>query len=195
VIGLIRWFVRLEIGIWRSLFLWLIRRVPGKGPRTEDFSYAKEVTPIIVVFIFLSALETAVVHLLVPWEPARMALLIVGVWGLLWMLGYLASVRVFRHLLDDDGLRIRYGAHDDLRIPWYAMADVTAQRGHVDARGLRVQDGVAHVPVLKQTRVRVTLERPIDGFSEVRFYADDPRALVAAARERIEAARRDVRPA
>ena len=189
----IRWLVRLEISIWRSLFLWLIRRVPGKGPRTEDFSYAKEITPIIVVFIFLSALEIPVVHLLIPWEPAKLALLIVGVWGVLWMVGYLAGMRVFRHLIDEQGMRIRYGTHVDLRIPWDAVAGVTAQRGRFDARGLCVEDGVAHVPVLKQTRVSVALNRPIEEAGEVRFYADDPRGFVVAARERIEGARRDRR--
>ena len=174
------WFVKLEIGIWRSLFLWLTRRVPGKRPGAEDFSYAKETTPIIIAITFVSALELPVVHLLIPWEAAKLALLIVGVWGLLWMVGYLASMRVFRHLLDDEGMRIRYGAHVDLRIPWDAVEEVTAQRGRFDARGLVVEDGVTHVPVLKQTRVRVTLE----GGDEVRFYADDPRGFVAAARRR-----------
>ena len=47
MIRFLRWLVRLEVGIWRSLFLWVFRRVPGRGPRSDDFSYAKEVTPII----------------------------------------------------------------------------------------------------------------------------------------------------
>lgn len=29
------WLVKPEIGIWRSLFLWLTRRVPGEGPDAE----------------------------------------------------------------------------------------------------------------------------------------------------------------
>jgi hypothetical protein len=184
VIRLLRWLVRLEIGIWRSLFLWVFRRVPGAGPRTEDFSYAKEVTPVILVFIFLSALEIPVVHLLIPWEPAKLALLIVGVWGVLWMVGYLAGMRVFRHLVGEEGLRIRQGPGVDVRIPWDAVADVRAQRGGFKARGLAVADGVAYVPVLNQTRVSVTLAREIDGFGEVRFYVDDPRGFVEAVRAR-----------
>jgi hypothetical protein len=185
VIRLLRWLVRLEIGIWRSLFLWLTRRVPGKGPRTEDFSYAKEITPLLIAFTFVSALEVPVVHLLVPWPAVKLALLIVGAWGVLWMVGYLAGMRVFRHLIDDGGLRIRHGPHVDLHIRWDAVAGVTAQRGRFEARGLQVEDGVAHVSVLNQTRVSVTLDRPIDGFTEVRFYADDPRGFVAAARRRV----------
>ena len=104
MIRFVRWLVRLEIGIWRSLFLWIFRRVPGSGPRSEDFGYAKEVTPIIVVFVFLSALEIPVVHVLIPWPVVKLALLIVGVWGVLWMVGYLAGMRVVRHLIDADGI-------------------------------------------------------------------------------------------
>jgi hypothetical protein len=109
VFAFVRWLVRLEIGIWRSLFLGLTRRVPGRGPGVEAFSYAKEITPILWAFIFVSALELPVVHLLIPWQPLKLAVLILSVWGLLWMLGYLAGMRVFRHLLDDSGLRIRNG--------------------------------------------------------------------------------------
>lgn len=187
----VRWLVRLEIGIWRSLFLWLTRRVPGRGPGVEAFPCAKEITPILWAFIFVSALELPVVHLLIPWQPVKLAVLILSVWGLLWMLGYLAGMRVFRHLLDDSGLRIRNGPGVDLRIPWDAVAGVTARRGRVVARAtVHVEDGVAHVAVLKQTRVSVALERPtaVDGAREVvevRFYVDDPRGFVAAARQRV----------
>jgi hypothetical protein len=44
VIRFLRWLIRLEIGIWRSLFQWVFPRVPGRGPRSEDFGYGKEVT-------------------------------------------------------------------------------------------------------------------------------------------------------
>jgi hypothetical protein len=184
VIRLVRWLVRLEIGIWRSLFLWVARRVPGRGPDAEDFGYAKEVTPLLLVFVFLSALEIPVVHLLIPWAPVKLALLIVGVWGVLWMIGYLAGMRVFRHLIDEEGLRIRQGPTVDFRIPWDAVADVRARRDRFQGRSFQVVDGVAYVPVLNQTRVSVKLSRPVEGAEEVRFYADDARAFVAAAKRR-----------
>ena len=73
-----RWLVRLEIGIWRSLFLWIFRRVPGKGPRSEDFSYAKEVTPLLIVFIFLSALAPTHSSTLMAGERLAAALAAAG---------------------------------------------------------------------------------------------------------------------
>jgi hypothetical protein len=193
----VRWFVRLEIGIWRSLFLWLTRRVAGQGPGVATFSYARQLLPLLAAFIFVSLIELPVVHLLIPWETVRLVTLVVSVWGLLWMLGLLASMKVFPHLLGDAGLRIRYGTTVDIELPWTAVASVTARRRSVSS-GKHVvvergEDGaVASVPVLKQTRVDVVLHRPTavelpDGaqaITELRLYADDARAFVAAARGR-----------
>jgi MarR family len=114
---LVRWLVVTEIGVWRSLFLWVTRRIPGMGPRVEAFSYSRQIAPIMGAFIFVSLIELPVVHLLIPWDAIRVAALVVSVWGLLWMVGMLASMKVFPHLLDGDGLRIRYGASTDVHVP------------------------------------------------------------------------------
>jgi hypothetical protein len=206
-LGLLRWLVRLEIGIWRSLFLWITRRIPGRGPGIQSFSYAKEESPLIGAFVFVSALELPVAHLLIPWEPVRLALLIVGVWGLLWMIGFLASVRVFRHLLDDSSLRVRRGTGLDVTLRWEDIATVRAARGRVPTNRLvHLDDGehgtIARVAVLKQTRVAVALRQPTavalpdepTVISEIHFYVDNPRALVAAASEHL-AARTTTAPA
>ena len=135
--------------------------------------------------------SSPVVHLLIPWPAVRIAVLIVSVWGLLWMVGLLASMKVFPHLVGPDALRVRYGANLDVGVPWEAVASVGAARGSVDSgRSVVVEDGVASVPVMKQTRVEVKLREPTtlalpDGPEEVtalRLYADDPRGFVAAAR-------------
>jgi hypothetical protein len=193
----IRWFVRFEVGIWRSLFLWVTRRVAGQGPGVATFSYARQLIPLLCAFIFVSVIELPVVHLLIPWDTVRLVALVISVWGLLWMFGLLASMKVFPHLLDESGLRIRYGTSVDIHIPWTAVAHVTARR-----RGEGDEDGaVATVPVLKQTRVDIALHRPTevalpDGtreITELRLYADDARAFVAAAREQL-AQRHAARP-
>ncbi len=196
--ALARWLVRLEIGIWRSLFLLAARRVPGRGPGVQTFPYAREVSPLLGAFIFVSALELVVVHLVLPWATIRTVLLVLSIWGLVWMIGFLASMRVFPHLLDERGLRLRYGTSVDVRVPWEAIASVTASRRSLTS-GRSVQlldtdDGQAvAVAVLKRTRVDVVLHGPTtlelpDGPAEVtavRFDADDPKAVVAAVRDRL----------
>jgi hypothetical protein len=195
VIALVRWLVVTEIHIWRSLFLWVTRRVPGKGPGVEAFSYTRELAPLIGVFIFLSLIELPVVHLLLPWDTIRLVVLVLSVWGVLWMVGYLAGVRVFPHLLDAGGLRLRYGPRVDIRIPMEAIASITARRGSVTSgEHVQVDGTVLDVAVVKQTRVEVVLHGPTtlglpDGPAEItraRFYADDPRGLVTSTRERLE---------
>jgi len=190
MIGAARWLIRFEVGIWKSLFLWATRRTAGMRPGAEAFAYHRQIAPIIGAFIFVSAIELPVVHLLIPWDTVRLVVLFLSVWGLLWMIGLLASMKVFPHLLDADGLRVRYGAHVDVFVPWHAVATVAAKRRSVESgRSLQVEDGVASVPVMKQTRVDVALREPVrvgeDEVREVRLYVDSPKTFVPAVRERL----------
>lgn len=177
------WLVRLEIGIWRSLAHWTTRRVPGRGPEVQAFPYAREVTPILLAFIWGSMLEIVIVHLLLPWETPRLIALAIGIWGLLWMAGLLASMRVFQHLVGPSCLRIRSGTTVDVQIPWDIVERIGVQRGRAPKEP---EPGVACIDQMSQTRVTVHLRRPVSvkgrEVREVRFNADDPQALVTAAR-------------
>ena len=188
-----RWLIRMEISIWRSLSLWVARRIPGDGLGVQALAYGKDERPLLLAFIFLSAIEIPVVHLLLPWEAARLTLLALGVWGLLWMLGRLAAMKVHPPLIGPDGLRIRYGTFVDLKIPWDHIEDARLLRASVASKSsLHVAEGqsgaVASVPVMRMTRIAVRLRLPLtvpfDGGTrtvrEVRLHADDPAAYVAA---------------
>ena len=129
-----RWLIRFEVGIWKSLFLWVTRRVAGMHPGAEAFAYHRQIAPILGAFIFVSVIELPVVHLLIPWDTVRLVVLFLSVWGLLWMVGLLASMKVFPHLLDADGLRIRYGTSVEVRVPWDAVESVGAKRRSVESR-------------------------------------------------------------
>ena len=70
------------------------------------------------------------------------------------------------------------------------MESVAARRRSVESgRSLQVEDGVATVPVMKQTRVDLALREPVrvgeDEVREVRLYVDAPKTFVPAARERL----------
>ena len=185
-----RWLVLLEISIWKSLGLWLLRQVPGRTPTADAFPYANQVTPLLLAFTFASALEIPVAHLLIPWEPVRMVLLLAGVWGLLWMLGYLASMRVYQHLIDDEGILIRSGARTHLRLRWNVIGDVRTIRANTSTdRALHIEGTTADAPMLKQVRIEIRLSEPITinkrAVTRVRLYADDPKRFVASARGRL----------
>jgi hypothetical protein len=193
-----RRLLRLEADVWRSLIRWVLRRRPGQGPGVVAVPYAKDATPVLLAFLFVSVLELPVFHLLIPWEPVRIALLVVGVWGVGWTLGYLAMMRVFPHLVEERGLRVRQGPGVDLLVPWDAIGDVRAERDRVP-KNTPVQFAdepagrVAKVAILKVTRVRVSLREPLavhgpDGVETVvalKLHADRPADLVAACAARL----------
>ena len=115
-----------ELNIYRSLLRWLLRR-PDVPRGVEPVGYAQLATPVMALWIFGSALELPVVHVLVPWHGLRIALLALGVWGLLWMIGALAGLRTYPHLLGPDTLRIRNGATHDIAVPLGAIAQVRVE--------------------------------------------------------------------
>lgn len=123
-LGLVKHALVFELNIYKSLLRWLFRR-PSIPAGFEPVGYARLATPMLALWIFGSALELPLVHVLVPWHGARISLLFVGVWGLLWMIGLLAGLRSYPHLLGSDVLRIRNGALHDIAIPWAAVSHVT----------------------------------------------------------------------
>jgi hypothetical protein len=187
--------LRFEAGIWLSLYRWIARR-PRVRPGVAGFGYSKAVEPIIWVFIVVSAVEVVVVHLLLPWPPVRAIALILGIWGLSWMLGMLASVKVNVHELSHDGLRLRYGSNVDVSIPWTSISSVRPHRQDLpSSRTVQLSDGpdgtVLSIGVSSQTNVRVALRNPVGvrlpkaepEIVELRCYADDAHAFIDRARK------------
>jgi hypothetical protein len=206
-LALARRGIAFEVGIWGSLARWVARRPAGVRAGAQPFGYARTVTPLIWLFIVVSAIEVPVAHVLLPWHVAQAASLVIGVWGLLWMLGLLASLHVYPHLVTDDGLRVRYGAHLDVHVPWAAVRSVSAHRRDLPSqRSVQVVEttggAVLHAVVASQTSVDVVLDEPLTvdlprgrgTVTQVRLHADDPRALVSAARTHLAAGDRGPSP-
>jgi hypothetical protein len=194
--ALARHAVVFELRLYRSLVRWLVRRPDLGGPADQPFTYAKTVTPVMWLWIFASAAELPLVHLLVPWEGVRIALLVVGVWGLVWMVGLLASLYVYPHLLGTTTLVVRHGASHRIVVPWDSVAAVSRRQQDLEStvwtlQPRQVDDRVdLQVGVSGQVNVHVELREPTTvstakGDMELvalSFFADDPRALVTRAR-------------
>lgn len=206
LLSLARRAIRYELNIWRSLFRWILRRPDTGGPGDTAFSYAGVVTPILMAFIVLSAVEIPIFDLILsrtlPWPTVRQTALVLGVWGLLWMIGLLASLRVHPHLVRPAGLRVRNSATIDISLPWTAIADVrTDQRSFERSRTVQFeqtdQGEVLNLVTGKQTNITLSLRAPVSvrlpaGASppirELRFYADEPRELTALIRQHLATA-------
>jgi Bacterial PH domain len=195
--GLARKAVTYEWGMWRSLFVWVLRLPQVKGPGAQAFSYAAMLTPLFLVFIAVSAIELPILHILLPWEKVRFVADLLGVYGLFWMIGLLAAMRVHPHVASDAGLRIRYGFGVDASIPWDAIAAVRTRGRSVERiRTVQCEQTAAglvvSIAVNKQTNVDLLLCEPTifdalpqtreEPVVELRVYVDDPKAFVARVR-------------
>jgi hypothetical protein len=201
VFSLARGAVMFELRLYRSLFRWVTRRPVTPSTDVEAVGYSQAVTPIMLLWIFASAVEMVVVHLLIPWQTVRIILLIISAWGLIWMVGFLASLKVYPHLLSDATLRVRHGATVDIAIPLDAIASIVAQRRDLPSSirtlqfretksGIDLQVGVSgEVNVHAVLRHPMTVPTPKGDkeISELSFWVDDPRAFVARVRPAITA--------
>lgn len=204
VMPILRTAAAMEAASWRSMYVWLRRKPLTLSPGDETFSYLGVVKPILGVFIGISAVELPIFDLivrrLVPWEPARWIVLVLGVWGLLWMIGLFASMKVHPHVVGATGLRVRMAASLDLTVPWREVESVSkAYRSLPSGKSVQVeQEGdrtVLSIVLASQTSVDLKLREPVvfhlpKGPSApvdvLRIYADDPDALVRAARRALD---------
>ena len=194
---LLRRAAAMEGAMWRSMYLWARRTPPALAPGDEAFSYLGVVKPILGVFIGLSVVEIPILDLIikhvVPWQPARVIMLVISVWGLLWMLGLLISLKIHPHVAGAAGIRVRMGPGIDFTVPWPDIDAVTKHyRSMPSSKSVQIENQVLHIVVGSQTSVDVKLRRPItvrlpkgesDPIEELRLYADDPDAFVRKTRD------------
>ena len=195
VIVLARRAVAFELDQYRSLFRWICRR-PDVPSDAVAFTYIGAVALLLWVFIVVSAIELVVLHLLLPWETARVVADVLSFWGLVWMFGFMASFKVHPHLVGESGLRVRHGAGTDITVPWAAIATISVrERSRDKSRAVQLdrdkKGTVLNVVIGSRTNVNLTLRHPLvvalpkgeESVNEVRLYADDARGLVSRARE------------
>ena len=176
-----------ELRLYGCLLRWMVRR-PAVTPGQERIGYAKAVAPVLCLWIFASAAEIPLVHVLLSWPEAQKVSLVIGAWGLLWMLGLLASYQVRPHVVDADGLRLRSGPVVDVPVAWADIASVRHDRRDLEStvrslQMLETEDGTELAIVVSgQVNVTVALRgtvvvRTPKGplhVTAVSFFADEP---------------------
>ncbi|GGK65178.1 hypothetical protein GCM10011591_41790 [Nocardia camponoti] len=179
--------LRHEIGVLGALWRWARRR-PDVRPGGTAVQYGQEVRTFVAVSIFLSALEIAVAELLIPWQWLRIVLCVIGIYGAVWLLGFLAATRTRPHVVGPDHLTLRFAYLARIDVP---LAAVT--RAHTVTHGqytktVHIDDGVAALAVMGTTTVAVRLSGPttvrvngedVAAIREVRCTCDEAAALIA----------------
>ncbi|KHL17751.1 hypothetical protein CLV56_0436 [Mumia flava] len=192
LVGLGRRAVVLELALYRALARWITRR-PDVPAGTTPIGYAQLAAPMMWLWIFGSATEVVVVEVVLRqidagWaEAIRLPILVIGIWGLVWMLGMLAAHRVRPHLLSDGLLRIRAGALTWVELPLTAIGSARTAEHQLPGviRDLHHEDDLLLVGVSSRTNVELLLEGPTvlrTSQGEMRaervgLWADDPRTV------------------
>ncbi|HYP44233.1 MAG TPA: hypothetical protein VEQ66_03435 [Propionibacteriaceae bacterium] len=187
-----------EIHGYQSTYRFVFRR-PRVPAGAAGFSYHQPILAILIVLIVVSAVELVVVDVIVRrWDHIRLPLLVLGVWGLVWMLGLLFGMLTRPHAVGPDGIRVRSGPGVDLPISWDQIRAVAKRKRArrdkepmiaVDDQG----DATVHLWIGSETNIEVDLERPTEvrlphGRERVRriaLYVDDPKSFLDEVRRHI----------
>lgn len=187
---------RAETGVWVSIWRFLTRqpRVPAGA---TGFHYHAPILTILIIFIVLTAVEIPIFDLIVHrWPWVRIPLLIAGIWGLIWMLGFLFGFLTRPHAVGPEGIRARYGAEIDVDLPWSAVASVERSRD-VKEKAPKIGDEphgrTLSLRMNNETNILVLLEQPVDAqisgetttIDAVRLWADDVDGFLSAVRTHI----------
>ena len=188
----------LEVTLYLALGRWIARR-PGVPAGTTPIGYSRLVAPMLWLWIFGSATEVVVLDVLLSrwWTPLRIPLLVVGIWGLVWMLGMLAAYRTRPHLLGETSLQVRDGIHARVDVPLARIASVRSvdhelpgllKSVHVEGEG----DGaILLIGVGSRTSLELVLTGPTTletphgptTIARVGLWVDEPREVAALLRQ------------
>ncbi|WP_049574067.1 hypothetical protein [Streptomyces sp. SBT349] len=184
---------RHELVLVAALLRWITRRPPHQvGPGDTAVAYAAGQSATVFIMLFVSVAETVALAILIPWPLVHLILLVIGVWGTLFIVELHAACVTRPHVVGADGsLRVRYGALLDLRIPADRVGRVRLDRRFPGGKQVRsAEDGTTDVSVAGQTNVTVELLGPVpfvralgapaEARTALRFHADDPARAVAA---------------
>lgn len=187
---------RMELGVYQSLYRFVFRR-PRVPVGATGFAYHSPVMTILVVFVVLSAVEIPIIDLIVHrWPWIRIPLLILGIWGVTWMLGMMLGFLTRPHVVGPAGIRVRQGAELDLELPWTLVRSVERSTLTVEKAPKVVDEPGGRtfaVRIANTTNLRIELEHPIDArlphgverIDAVRLWVDDVDGFMTAVRTHI----------
>ncbi|MEI2715105.1 MAG: hypothetical protein V9G04_17865 [Nocardioides sp.] len=155
--------VRLEVALYACLWRWITRR-PDVPAGARPIPYAQLSAPMVWLFVFGSGIEVIVIEVILrsldqAWADAiRLPVLILGIWGVIWMIGLAAAYRTRPHLLTSEALYARSFALTDVAVPLSAIKKVSAVEQEVE--GIRfvhkIEDRLV-LAVSSRTNLRVEL--------------------------------------
>lgn len=172
--------------------LWLVvarkRQVPSGA---IPFGYTKGTMTFPLVMVVLSLAELVIVHILVPWDWLRIVLLILTIWGVLFILGFFATRIVHPHFITNEALHVRWGYSTVLATPLTNIVSATPHVNHAHTQP-HVEDERLILTQFQSTNVLIRFVEPVAAAApvskkkkpadfqatEVQLYVDDPDAFL-----------------
>ena len=188
-----------QIQIVGCLLLWPFGR-RRRGADSFPYNRDSAVGVFVLAMLFSAPVEALILALLLPWQWLRVGMLALEISSIVWIGGYAASLAVLPYCLEEDHLRLRYGALAEVRVPYAAIAEVERERwrapgGRDGCRAVAGEKAASFV-VSGKTEVTLSLCEPVSvrrtfaatpGARILRVAVDEPDRFVAALRERAAA--------
>jgi hypothetical protein len=181
----------------RALWLSLRRKIDARTGEVP-IRYGRDMLLMLWVVLVVDSVLVAVLDLTIPWAWPRRILLVLGIAGFIWLLGFIATLYVYPHTAGGGRVRLRFTAMRDYTVPLGAVSSVDVERRTWDiSTTAAVVDDALVLPVQNSTNVSLTLHQDVEvtvprhptpvAVRKLRFAADDPVAaqkLIAGALER-----------
>ena len=165
--------------LW-SVVLLVRRRQDGDSHPT--YGGYRDALPTWIVLSAVAMVEIGVTEVLPIPATVRKALLVLGLWGLVVVLGLVAALVVHPHVVETDRVRFRVGFWSELTLPRASIGRVTVVQGTVSC-GLCAAKGEASLSASGSVNVSISLDRPVEVagvlVDTVRVWVDQPRLLCA----------------
>ncbi|WP_428955029.1 hypothetical protein [Streptomyces sp. cg35] len=177
-----------ELRVLASFGLWLTGRRSGVPAGASSFAYARGQATMMYAFAFVGVVESVGMSVLLrDWPTLHRIVLALDVYTVVMVLGLHAAAVTRPHVVTADALRVRRGAHVDLRIPLERIAAVRRENRYTHTPA----EGELNLDVASQTSVTVELTEPVRHFTFlgrpkdvrlVRLHAEEPDLLAGALR-------------
>ena len=179
---------RLELGIWRGLVRGVLRR-PDIPNGATGFTHHRALAPVRWIVVTVLIIEVGVVHTVVPTGVVRWTLLILGLYSLIWVMGYLLGSGIVRpHLVSARGLILRCGLTTDITVPVDLITHARlARHGLAGTATIQVTGNVLNLVDNGGTNLDIKLTAPLHvtlprgrsaHVTQIRVWVDNPTAMI-----------------
>lgn len=178
-------YVRQDLMLIRAIAMLFTGRRDVRGDE-EPMGYSSSLVVMLACIAVLDGIAVFLLHLLLP-PGLRLIALILGLLGFVWLIGFIASLICYPHVVSTERLRLRFGAFHDVIIPVSAIESVRAVSGEpestrsatrIDERLVMAVTGQVNM-VIQTTDIQelTTLHPRLAGepLSQITFYVDERR--------------------